>query len=327
MRRRDFITGIAGSAATWPLAARAQQPGMPVIGYLSATSPEASANRVAPFRQGLSETGYVEGQNVTIEYRWANNDYNRLPELAADLVRRRVNVIAVPGSAPAAHAAKAATSAIPIVFGFAGDPVQMGIVASVSRPGGNVTGISSTAGELAAKRLELLHDLLPQAARFAVLVNPNNPNTPSLIKEVRVASGASGWQIEALTAGTRREINGAFADLAQRRPDGLLVASDALFAARRLQIATLATRHGIPAIAGGREYAEVGGLMTYGSSFTDVIRQVGVYAGRILKGASPADLPVLQPTKFELVINMQTAIALGIEVPAALLARADEVIE
>jgi putative ABC transport system substrate-binding protein len=269
----------------------------------------------------------VERQNVIIEYRWAKNDYNRLPELAADLVRRRVNVIAVPGSAPAALAAKAATSTIPIVFGFAGDPVQLGIVASINRPNGNVTGISSIAGELPAKRLELLHDLLPRAARFVVLVNPKSPSTPSLINEVRAASAATGWQVETLTAGTSREINEAFVDLAQRQPDGLLVASDALFSERRLQLTTLATRHGIPAIYGAREYAEVGGLMTYGSNFPDVIRQVGVYAGRILKGANPTDLPVLQPTKFKLVINMQTAIALGIEVPATLLARADEVIE
>jgi putative ABC transport system substrate-binding protein len=275
----------------------------------------------------LSEAGYSEGQNVAVEYRWANNDYNRLPELAADLVRRRVSVIAVPGSAPAARAAKAATSTVPIVFGFSGDPVQMGIVDNLSRPGANITGISSTAGELAAKRLELLHDLLPRAERFGVLVNPSNPNTQSMINEVRSAAAATGWQIEIVAAKTSQEINAVFSTMAQHRPDALLIASDATFTSRRLQIATLAARHGLPAIYGGREYAEVGGLMTYGSSFTDVIRQVGIYTGRILKGAKPSELPVLQPTKFELVINMQTAIAIGIDVPAALLARADEVIE
>jgi putative ABC transport system substrate-binding protein len=326
MNRRKFITLLGGAAAGWPLAARGQQRGMPVVGYLSAITPEA-ANRVAPFRAGLSEVGYIESQNVAIEYRWAKNDDSRLPELAADLVRRQVAVIAVPGSAPAAHAAKNATSTIPIVFGFAGDPVQMGLVASVSRPNGNITGISSTAGELVAKRLELLHDLLPRAQRFAALINLNNPNTQSLINEARAVATSTGWQIEMVAAGSAREINAAFTSLAQQRPDALLVASDALFTSRRLQIATLATRHSIPAIAGGREYAAVGGLMTYGSNFTDIIRQVGVYTGRILKGAKPDDLPVLQPTKFELVINVQTAIALGIDVPPTLLARADEVIE
>jgi putative ABC transport system substrate-binding protein len=284
MNRREFTSLLGGAAATWPVAARGQQPAMPVIGYLSALSSEATANRVVPFREGLNEAGYVERQNVIIEYRWAENDYNRLPELAADLVRRRVNVIAVPGSAPAAVAAKVATSTIPIVFGFAGDPVQLGVVASVNRPNGNVTGISSVAGELPAKRLELLHDLLPRATRFVVLVNPKNPNTPNVIKEVQAASAATGWQIETRTAGNSREINETFAGLAQRRPDGLLVAADALFNERRVQLTTLAARHGIPAIYGTREYAEAGGLMTYGTNFPDVIRQVGVYTGRILKG-------------------------------------------
>lgn len=326
MRRRDFITLLGGASAVWPLAARSQQ-AMPIVGYLSAITPEASSNRVGPFRQGLSETGYIKSQNVAVEYRWANNDYSRLPELAADLVHRQVAVIAVPGSAPAALAAKNATSTIPIVFGFAGDPVEMGIVSSVSRPGGNITGISSTAGELVNKRLELLHDLLPRAERFAMLVNPTNPSTQLYINEVRAAAATTGWQIDTIAAGSSREINAAFMELALRRPDALVVSSDALFTARRLQIATLATRHGIPAIYGNREFAEVGGLMTYGSSFTDVIRQVGVYTGRILKGAQPGDLPVLQPTKFELVINVQTATALGIDVPPTLLARAEEVIE
>jgi putative ABC transport system substrate-binding protein len=326
MQRRAFFTLLGGAAAAWPMTARAQQPAMPVIGYLGAGSPEAFALLVAAFRKGLSETGFVEGRNVAIEYRWANNDYARLPELAADLVRRRVAVIVTPLSTPASLAAKAATATIPIVFTTA-DPVQSGLVASLNRPGGNVTGIHGMQVELMAKRLGLLHELLPGAARFAVLINPNNTASGSIVSDLEAAAATIGRQIEVLTASTNREIDTAFASLAQKRADALLVSPDALFVTRRVQLATAAMRYVVPVIYPFREDAEAGGLMSYGPSFTDIFRQVGIYTARILKGEKPADLPVMQPTKFEFVINLQTARLLGITVPPTLLATADEVIE
>jgi putative ABC transport system substrate-binding protein len=325
VRRREFIAAIGGAAA-WPVAAGAQQAAMPVVGYLGNGSPEATAHLVAAFRKGLSETGYVEGQNVAIEFRWTHNDNNRLPELAADLVRRQVAVIAAPGSVGAALAAKAATATIPIVFS-GGEPVQSGLVASLSRPGGNVTGINSMNSELTAKRLGLLHELLPRAARFAVLVNANNPTYEAMIVDARAAAAAIGRQLEILTGSTNGNIDAAFASLKQKQVEALLVAPDPLFISRRVQLQSLAMRYAVPAIFSAREVAEAGGLMSYGSSLIDLLRQTGIYVGRVLKGEKPADLPVLQPTKFEFVINMQTARILGIEVPANLLALADEVIE
>jgi putative tryptophan/tyrosine transport system substrate-binding protein len=282
---------------------------------------------VAAFREGLSETGYVEGQNVAIEYRWAENDLSRIPELVADLVRRRVAVIATPGSSAAALAAKAATTTIPIVFSIGLDPVQLGLVASLSRPGGNITGVNSMSNELVAKRLGLLHELLPTATRFAVLVNPKNPTTESLKKDVEVAAVAGGPQVELFTASTGGDIDAAFVSLLQRRADALLVHPDNLFINRRVQLITLTARHALPAIYPLRPDAEAGGLMSYGTKLAEAHRQAGVYTGRILKGTRPADLPVVQPTKFEFVINLQTAKTIGLTVPPTLPARADEVIE
>jgi len=325
-RRREFITLLGGGAAAWPIAARGQQAAMPVIGYLSVTAPEASQPFIAALRKGLSETGYVEGRNVAIEYRWAHNEHDRLPELAADLVRRQVAVIAT-SSTPAALAAKAATTTIPIVFSGGADPVQSGLVASLNRPGGNVTGLSSMNTDLIGKRLGILHELLPVAARFAVLVDPNAANAESTITDAQAAAAAIGRQIEVLTASSNREIDAAFASLVQKRIEVLLVSPHTLFFNRRVQLVTLGVRHAAPAIYPTREFVEAGGLMSYGSSVPDIQRQVGIYVGRILKGEKPADLPVVRPTKFELVINLQTARLLGIEVPATLLAIADEVIE
>jgi putative ABC transport system substrate-binding protein len=327
MRRREFITLLGGAVAAWPLAARAQQPTLPVIGFLHSGSPEVTPSLVAGFRQGLSEAGF-DGRNVTIEFRWAHNDISRLPELAADLVRRRVDVIATPNGDAAALAAKAATTTIPIVFESTGDPIKNGLVASYNRPGGNLTGVTSLLQELGAKRLGLLHELLPRATRFAVLIQESNPVNGRVITDLRAAaSSLGGFQIEVLSAGTNRDIDVAFASLPQKQADALLTASGALFGARRLQLTTLAARHAMPVMYHDRLFTESGGLMSYGTSLADIYRQVGVYTGRVLKGEKPADLPVLQPTKFEFVINLQAARTIGIDVPATLLARADEVIE
>jgi putative ABC transport system substrate-binding protein len=328
MKRREFITLLGGAAAAWPFAARAQQPTLPVIGLLDSRSPEALTDRLRGFRQGLKDTGYVEGENVALEYHWAENQLDRLPVLAAELVRRQVAVIATSGGPAVAFAAKAATTTIPVVFAVADDPVRLGLVASLARPGRNLTGINFLVGELAAKRLELLRALVPVATRVAVLVNPAHAtNTESTLRAVEPAARAMGLQIQILNASTSREIDAAFATLVRERPDALFVGNDAFFNARRVQLVLLAGRHGLPAIYWDREFAEAGGLMTYGSNIVDVYRQVGVYAGRILKGTKPADLPVVQSSKFELVINHQTARMLGLTVPDKLLVAADEVIE
>jgi putative ABC transport system substrate-binding protein len=326
MRRRNFIS-LLGGAAAWPMAARAQQP-VPVIGFLDSRSPEALTDRLRAFRQGLKDSGYVEGENVAIEYRWAESQFNRLPVLAAELVRRPVALIASSGGPAAAFAAKAATTTIPVVFLSAEDPVRIGLVASLARPGGNLTGINFFNNELAGKQLELLRELVPAATHVAVLVDPANPAiTESTLRDVEPAARTMGLQIQALNASTSREIDAAFATFVRERPDALFVGGAPFFNSRRLQLSLLAMRHAVPAVYSGREYAEAGGLMTYGSDITDAYRQVGVYAGRILKGAKPADLPVVQSTKFELVINHQTARILGLTVPPTLLATADEVIE
>ena len=325
--RRELITLVGGAAVAWPVVTRAQQPAMPVIGYLYAGSPEAVAHLVVAFRKGLSEAGYVEGQNVAIEYRWARNENARLPELAADLVRRRVAVIATLASTPAALAAKAATTTIPIVFYTGANPVELGLVASLNHPGGNITGVSSMSGELASKRLGLLHELLPEATRFAVLINPNNPQNKSVIANLPAVALAIGRQIEFLTTTTNRDIDTAFVSLIQKRADALLVSADALFANRRVQLVALTIRHAVPVIFPFREDADAGGLMSYGPSISELYRQTGIYTGLVLRGENPADLPVGQATKFEFVINFQTAKTVGIEIPPTLLARADEVIE
>ena len=328
MRRREFITLLGGVAATLPLAAHAQQPVMPIVGLVSPRSPEDSARLGAAFRKALSETGYIEGQNVMVEYHWLEGQYARLPAIMADLVRRRVAVIATPAFTAAAPVAKAATTTIPIVFGVAEDPVKLGLVASFARPGGNATGINFLVAELAAKRLGLLHDLVPKAVRIAVLINPANaPTAETALRDIPEAARPLGLQIQILNASTSREIEAAFATLVRDRADALFVAPDSFFLSRRVQFATLATRHAILAAYATREYVEVGGLMSYGTDLADTFRQVGVYTGQILKGAKPADLPVIQSTKFEFVINLQTARALGIEVPNALILVADEAIE
>jgi len=326
VRRRQFIT-LLGGAAAWPLVARAQQPAMPVIGYLYTGSPDPSAHLTSAFRKGLSEAGYTEGRDVTIEYRWAHNDNARLPELAADLVRRQVAVLVTPGSSPAALVAKATTSTIPVIFSIGADPVEIGLVTSLNRPGGNITGFSSMNVELAPKRFGLLHELLPQAGRAFVLANSSNPVADVFIRDVRAAATAVGWQIEVLTANTVSEINTAFSSLAQKSAAAVLVTPGPLFNNRRIQLATLASRYTLPVMFSSREFAEAGGLMSYGPSIPEEFRQAGLYAARVLKGEKPADLPVGRATKFEFVINLQTANALGIETPPTLLARADEVIE
>jgi len=327
MRRRAFIT-LLGGAAVWPLAAHAQQAAVPVVGFLHPSSPEPFADRPRAFRQGLKEAGFVEGENVAIEYRWADNQNDQLPALAAELVRRRVAVIAAVGGNNSAFAAKAATTTIPIVFDVGEDPVRLGLVASLARPGGNLTGINFFTAELAAKRLELLRELVPGAIRIAVLVDPAGPTTTeSTLRDIGAAARAMRLQIQILNASTSREIEAAFASFAGERPDALFVGISPFFIVRRVQLAQLAARHAIPAIYQDRLHAEVGGLISYGASLTDAYRQVGVYTGRILKGAKPSDLPVVQSSKFELVINAPTARMLSLAVPPSLLARADEVIE
>jgi putative tryptophan/tyrosine transport system substrate-binding protein len=326
MKRREFITVLGGMAATWPLAARAQQPAMPVIGYLSANLPGSTASLTGAFRQGLKDGGYVEGENVTIIYRWAEGQWDRLPALATELLHQRVAVIAAFGN-NAAVAAKAATTAIPIVFTVGEDPVRLGLVASLAQPGGNVTGVNTFATEVAAKRLELLREMVPAATRIAVLVSPNAVTSEPTVRDMSAGARAMGLQIQVLNADTSREIEAAFARLARERSDALFVGSNPFFLSRRVQIVQLAARHAIPTTYAQRDFPEIGGLMSYGASVTDAYRQVAVYTARILKGTKPADLPVVQSTKIELVINLPTARALGLEVPPTLLATADEVIE
>jgi putative tryptophan/tyrosine transport system substrate-binding protein len=327
MNRRAVITLLGGAAAAWPLAARAQQPAMPVIGFLHAGAPEVNPNNVRAFRKGLGETGYVEGRNVSIEFRWAYGDLARYKELAAELVQRQVAIIVTPVSTAAALAAKTTTTTIPIVFSSGIDPVQAGLVPSLSRPGGNLTGVNWMQSELGAKRLGLLHEMVPLASRFALLVNPTNSSAESTTKDVGTAAAARARQVDVVKAATARDIETAFGKIIQNRADALIVAPDPLFFDRIVLIATLAVRHALPAIYGPREFVEAGGLMSYGASNLERYRQIGVYAGRILKGEKPADMPVIQPTKFELVLNLPTARMIGVAVPPSLLAQADEVIE
>src|SRR5262245_52339228 len=326
MKRREFL-GVLGGVAAWPLAARAQQQAMPVIGLLDPRTPDAISERLRGFRQGLKETGYLEGETVTVLYRFAENQNDRLPEMTADLIRRQVAVIATAGDTVAVTA-KAATSTVPIVFIASLDPVKLGLVTSLARPGGNVTGINFFAGELVAKRLELLRELVPTATRIAVLVGPHNPETAeATLRDAEAAARAMKLQIQAHNIGTRQEIDAVFAAFARERPDALLIGTDTFFTSRRVQLVNLATRHAIPTAFSSRETIEIGGLMSYGTNIPDAWRQAGTYVGRILRGAKPADLPVVQATKFEFVINTQTARMLGLTVPPTLLARADEVIE
>jgi ABC-type uncharacterized transport system substrate-binding protein len=327
MKRREFITLLGGVAAAWPVAVRAQQSAMPVIGLLDPRSPDAMADRLRAFRQGLKDTGHVEGENVAILYHFAENQVDRLPALAADLVRRQVAVIAA-GGAPAAFAAKAATTTIPTLFAVGEDPVRLGLVTSLARPSGNLTGINVFNTEIAAKRLDLLRELLPRAARVAVLINPTDATTEATLRDLEAAARVIGLQVQVLKADTTREINVAFESIGRDRPDALFVAASPFLNGRRVQLVQLAAFHHLPATYALRECAEVGGLMSYGADIADVFRQLGVYAGRIVKGvAKAADLPVVQSSKFELVINVETARMLGLTVPPVLLARADEVIE
>ena len=326
MRRREFITLMGASMAAWPRAARTQQPAMPVIGFLHSASPEAYTSRITAFRQGLKEAGYVEGHNVAIEFRWAEGHYDRLPALAADLVRRQVAEIVTSGT-PAALAAKAASSTIPIVILVGVDPVQIGLVAGLNRPGGNVTGLAALTVEVEAKRLEVLHELLRTSAAVALLVNPNNPVTEPETKVIRDAARSLGLQLHVLDASTEGEIDAAFGKLIELRAGGLLVSVDAFLTSQRDQIVALAARHAVPAIYGVREFATAGGLMSYGTDLADAYRQVGIYAGKILKGAKPADLPVQRVVRVEFVINLKTAKTLGLTFPITLLVRADDVIE
>ena len=327
MRRREFITFVGGAAA-WPLTARAQQPAMPVIGYLGSETPDLFASRLSAFREGLSATGYDEGRNVTIEYRWANGQTDQLAALAADLVRRQVTVIATPGSGAAALAAKAATTTIPVVFEAGVDPVAVGLVRSLNRPEGNITGITSMNIEFNPKRLELLHELVPEAKSFAVLVNPTNPvSANAAMKDLEGPSRALGLQLHVLNASADREIEAVFAKLAQLKVGGLIIAADTFFHNRAQRLAALTLKHAVPAVLAVREFAVVGGLVSYGGSIRETHRQAGIYTGRILKGEKPADLPVQQVTKVELYINLKTAKTLGLTVPNTLVGRADEVIE
>src|SRR6516225_4983526 len=326
MRRRDFIKVIVGSATTWPFAVRAQQSAIPVIGFLGAGSAGPLAPQMAVFRQGLAEAGYLEGPNVAIEYRFAEGQYGRLSAMAEEMVRRQVAVI-VAFPIPAAVAAKAATTTIPIVFNVAGDPVKLGLVAGLARPGGNATGVNSFLAELGAKQLGLLRELLPTATRIGLLVNPANANVEDVTKDVMAAATTTGLQIDVGRASDSLEIEAALATLARNRVDAILVGSDVFFSSRRVQLSTLMMRYGLPAIFNMRDFPEVGGLMSYGTNLIETHRQVGIYVGRILKGANPAELPVIQSTKFEFVVNLVTARALRLEIPPALLARADEVIE
>ena len=325
MKRREFISLLGGAAAAWPLVARAQQ-AMPVIGFLDTRSPDTMADRMRGFRQGLRESGYIEGDNVTIAYRWAENQMDRLPELAADLVHRRVSVIAAFATAPA-FAAKAATTTIPIVFLAPEDPVRFGLVASLARPDGNLTGINLFTGELSAKRLEILREMVTGATHVAVLVNPTNPTMETTVGDVEAAARATGLQVQVFNASTSGEIDAAFASFARERPDAVFVHLDVFLNSRRAQLVNLASRHALPAIYANRDVVEMGGLLSYGTDIADSFRQVGVYTGRILKGAKPAELPVLQSSKYELVINHQTARMLDLTVPPSLLAVADEAIE
>ena len=326
MRRREFITLLGGAAAAWPVAARAQQPGMPVIGYLNGGSPESDVPRLTGLRRGLNQTGYVEGRNVVIEYRWAGNQADRLPALAADLVQLRVTVIVAAGLLPAL-AAKAATTSIPIVFNVAADPVQLGLVASLNRPGGNLTGTNSLIGELGAKGLAVLHELMPSIATIGFLENPNNPVSGLMRGDVLAAAPVVGLKVQILKAGTDREIDAAFVSLVQAQTGALLVGNDPLFNSRIEQLVALAARHAIPTMYSWREFVVAGGLISYGLSLIENYRQTGLYTGRILKGEKPVDMPVMQTTKLELAINLKTAKALGLDVPPSLLSIADEVIE
>jgi putative ABC transport system substrate-binding protein len=327
MKRRELIT-LVGGAVAWPLAARAQQPALPVIAFVNGSTPDASARYATAFRKGLSQTGYVEGANITVEYHWLQGEYQHVPTLMADLVRRRVTVIASPGFPPGALAAKDATSTIPIVFGVGDDPVKLGLVTNMARPGGNVTGINFFVHEVVSKRLALLHELVPKAVRIAVMVNPGNAAAAeTTLQETRKLAPAMGLQILALNASTAGEIDAAFATIAQERADTLLIGGDSFLNSRRGQFATLAARDRLPTAAAGREFVEAGGLMSYGADVSDMFRQAGIYAGSIVKGAKPADLPVVQSTKLAFIINLQTAKALGVKVPPTLLALADEVIE
>jgi putative ABC transport system substrate-binding protein len=327
LRRREFIKAIAGSAATWPLAAGAQQPAMPVIGYLGAQSASAFASRVRAFRQGLSETGYAEGRNVAIEFRWAEGQHDELSALAAELVGRRVAVMVAPGGPPAALAAKSATTTIPIVFEMGADPIAMGLVSSLNRPGGDLTGVTSLNVEVGPKRLEILHELVPTAAVVAVLVNPTSPTADSQLRNLQAAARALGLQLHVLHASTERDLGTVFETLLRLRAGGLVIASDTFFATRSEQLAALTVRHAVPAIHQSRDFTTAGGLMSYGGSFAESHRQAGVYTGRIIKGDKPADLPVQQVTKVELFINLKAAKTLGVSFPLTLLGRADQVIE